>query len=92
MSDAALRVLLALAGAVFSAGGFYVYVRLSLTRLREEAADQHAQIRSDLKNIGMKVAEQDKNNLRRHHNVSMVLMLAAPQKKEHEICELLKEG
>jgi len=92
MSDMTLHILLPIVGAIFSAGGFYVYVRLSLTRLKEDAAKEHAQIRGDLNNMGRKLTDAEKAALRRHHNVSLVLMLAAPLKKEHEICELLKEG
>jgi hypothetical protein len=81
MDDATLHVLLPFVGVVFSAGGFYVYVKLSLK-----------QVRTDINNIGRKVGDAEQNALRRHHNVSLVLMLAAPPSKEHEICELLKEG
>ena len=49
-------------------------------------------MRKDVNAIGRKLNEGEKDALRRHHNVSMVLMLVAPPEKEREIVELMKES
>jgi uncharacterized protein YneF (UPF0154 family) len=92
MEDVTLHLLLVLGGMLFSTGGFYVYVKLSLARLKEDAATTHQQIRSDVNNIGRKVGNVESDMRRRHNNVSLVLMLVAPTDKEEEICSLLKEA
>jgi hypothetical protein len=49
-------------------------------------------LQKDVNAIGRKINEGEKDALRRHHNVSMVLILVAPSEKEREIVELMKES
>jgi len=77
MSETLLHILLVAISSIFSAGIAWASFK---------------QLRKDVNAIGKKINDSERDALRRHHNVSLVLMLAAPAKKEHEICELLKEG
>lgn len=81
MSDAAVHTLLimvsAAISAIFSAGIAWATFK---------------RLQKDVNCMGKKINDINENALRRHHNVSMVLMLVAPAEKEREIVELMKEG
>jgi hypothetical protein len=66
---------------VFLAGGFYVWVRMTIKDLR-----------GDMNGMGRKINETNATAARRHQNISLVLMLVAPTAKESEISNLLKES
>ena len=76
--------LMALAGALFTtlftAGGFYMYVRMSLKEMRE-----------DISGIGNKVAKNEREALKRYHNATIALAFVAPEEKEKDVISLLRE-
>jgi hypothetical protein len=65
---------------VFFAGGFYVWIRLSILNIKK-----------DLNGIGNKSREQEKAAARRYHNTSLAIMVCAPPAKEDQVSKLLKE-
>ena len=81
MSDGLIHIAIAVGSALLSAT-FSAGIALGALR----------RVRTDVNAIGGKIKAAERDALRRHHNVSLVLMLAAPIEKEREICELLKEG
>jgi hypothetical protein len=104
--DSVLHVALALTGAAFSglftAGGFYVYVRISLSHLETTARENanrlekkidfnHGMLKSDLAGIGSKVAKNEMAANRRYHNLSLAIMHSCPTDKENEVSHLMKE-
>jgi len=92
VNDQLVHVLLWLAGVLFSAGGFYVYVRLSLKQLSKEAKSNHDAIVKDIDGLGGIIRTGAADAARRYHNLSMAVLIAAPLDKEPEVSKLLKEG
>jgi len=46
----------------------------------------------DINGIGRKVNQEQATAARRYHNISLAILISAPEAKESEISELLKEG
>lgn len=100
-------------GGVFTAGGFYIYVRMSITHLERQANEiqdrlnskidknfdtqdnkteaYHKELLADLSGIGNKVTRAERDALRRHHNVTEAVLIAAPETKQPQIVGLLRE-
>ena len=76
MPEAVVHVLLFIGGGIFSLGVSWANVK---------------RMRKDIDGIGRKVNEGEKIAARRYHNCSLAIIQAAPEKKENEISQLLKE-
>ena len=87
-----LHITIALAGAAFSGGGFYVYVRFSLAHMEKKIDKNHEMLKADLSGIGYKVAKNEGAAQRRYHNLSLAIMHSCPTDKENEVSHLMKEG
>jgi hypothetical protein len=102
MNDSALHVILLLAGTLFSSGGFYVYVKMTLKHVEEKVNKNfhtldvkieanNGTCMRDLAGIGAKVARVERESLRRYHNTTMAVMLIADLKDEEKITNLMRE-
>ncbi len=80
-SDAQITLALSVAVWIFTAGGFYKWVRTSIATLKK-----------DINGIGNKIREEEKAAARRYHNASLAIMISAPATKEEEVSKLLKEN
>jgi len=92
VNDQLLHVLLFVVPLIFSAGGFYVYARLSIVQLRKDAKQSHQELKKDINGLGAKIARIEYQTDTRHHNASLAIMVAVPVEREAEITKLLKEG
>lgn len=61
---------------IFSSGGFVYMVR---------------RMRKDMNGIGKRLADTIRDGARRHHNVGLAVMAAAPEDTKTEIAALLRE-
>lgn len=90
-----LRIVAAVAawilGVAFTAGCFYIYVRMSLSNLESLIQKNNMDILQDLSGIGRKVTQNEENASRRYHNLSLAIMNSCPAEKENEISHLMKE-
>jgi hypothetical protein len=86
-----LHITLVLAGAAFSGGGFYVYVRISLAHVEKKIDLNHSMLKADLAGVGYKVARNENSAARRYHNLSLAIMHSCPTDKENEVSHLMKE-
>jgi hypothetical protein len=90
-----LHITVALVGAAFSglftAGGFYVYVRISFAHMEKKIDRNHDTLKADLSGIGSKVARDERAAARRYHNLSLAIMHSCPVDKENEVSHLMKE-
>ena len=103
MNDAQLTAIGAIVVWIFSAGAFYAWTRgriAELTRELEEAKQGAAaelktakqDLYRDINGIGGRLRQSEDIMRRRHQNISLAVVHAAPPNKEKEICELLKEN
>jgi hypothetical protein len=100
MNDTTLHLVLFMAGVIFTAGGFYTYLRLTLKRIIADAKSMHELIVHDIDGLGGVIRTLQKEVIlphkeiadRRYHNLTMSVLVAAPLDKESEITKLLKEG
>lgn len=100
MSDELLHIVLAVVPVIFTAGGFYVYVRLSFKQARIDAKRTHEEHMKDIDGLGGVIRTLERDVIlphkamadRRYHNLTMSVLVAAPLDKESEITKLLKEG
>ncbi len=92
MSDEFLHIVLAVVPVIFTAGGFYVYVRISFKQVIKEAKANHELIIKDIDGLGGIIRNGAADAARRYHNLSMAVLVAAPLDKETEVTKLLKEG
>jgi len=67
----------ALLSLAFGAGGAWFLIRQS---------------RKDVNGLGRKLGGEIERSAARHHNVTLALMLAAPEEKKAEIARLLRQG
>lgn len=103
MSDAQLTAIAAVVVWIFSAGAFYAWTRGRITELTRELEEAKtgaaAELKTakqdlyrDLNGVGNRVRVNQDAAARRHQNISLAIVHAAPPNKEKELVELLKEN
>lgn len=90
--DTKVTIAIAVIGWIFSAGGLVVWARMSITALRDELRKSRADLYRDLNGVGNRVRQNQDEAAKRHQNISLAIVHAAPPGKEREICELMKEN
>jgi type II secretory pathway component PulJ len=102
-SDAQITLGIAIAVWIFTAGGLLTWAKMSINQLEKDAMFRTAELRKeleraradlyrDINGIGNRVKADGEAASRRYYNLSMSLLIAAPQSKETELCGLLREG
>jgi len=89
--DAKVTLVGAIVTFIFSAGGFYVWVRLKIRQLQEETAARFRECMTDINGVAARDRDNSRDERRHYHNVTMAILVAAPADKETEITKLLKE-
>lgn len=103
MSDTQLQVVAAIIGGIFTSGGILMWARMSIAALRKQAVEDKAanareletmrvNLYRDINGVGAAGRRNEDDAARRYHNLSMALLIAAPQGKESEVSKLLREG
>ena len=106
MGDNLIHIILAvgggLIGAIFSAGVVYTWVKMSIKRLEEKTdenfvtldakiQEKSKELVADLSGIGTKVGANEKNALRRYHNMSQAVQFVACEPKKKDVISILRE-
>lgn len=89
--DAKVTLVGAVVTFIFSAGGFYVWVRLKIRQLQEETAARFRECMMDINGVAARDRDNSRDERRHYHNVTMAILVAAPADKETEITKLLQE-
>lgn len=100
--EARVAVLSSIVTFIFSAGGFYVWVRLRVRELqrdlaegiqtcRMETAARFTECMNDINGVAARDRDNSRDERRHYHNVTMAVLVAAPPDKETEITKLLQE-
>jgi hypothetical protein len=87
---------------IFSAGGFYVWVRLRVRDLQRDLAEgvqscrlqteaRFSECMNDINGVAARDRDNSRDERRHYHNVTMAVLVAAPADKETEITKLLQE-
>lgn len=77
---------------IFTAGGLLTWARMSIAQLKAEIGKVRGELYKDVNGIGGAVRRNEDAAARRHHNVSLAIILIAPVAREKEVCEFLREG
>lgn len=103
MTDGQVTVLIAAITWIFAAGGVLMWARMSIEGVKKEATENKAvaardletlrvNLYRDINGVGAAGRRNEDDAARRYHNLSMALLIAAPQGKESEVSKLLREG
>ena len=92
MTDAQLTIIGTIIAGIFTSGGILMWARMSIASLKKELAETRVNLYRDVNGVGAAGRRHEDDAARRYHNLSMALLIAAPQGKESEVSKLLREG